>query len=136
MASKRCPECDCNFGRHLNTCSKARTLEHYTEQARIANLPVSGFGERSDESAIDLPNLPATFCIDCGQPTTPGKGSARCPSCWQDRCGTGDVTKDASFSDTPSDAPKPAKPLTGWQKQLGRTDVCPCHGMTNCQLWD
>ena len=28
-----------------------------------------------------------TFCIDCGQPTTPGKGSARCPGCWEDRCG-------------------------------------------------
>ncbi len=30
---------------------------------------------------------PKTICIDCGQPTTPGKGSARCPSCWQDRLG-------------------------------------------------
>jgi hypothetical protein len=29
---------------------------------------------------------PETTCIDCGQPTTPGKGSARCPSCWEDRC--------------------------------------------------
>lgn len=29
---------------------------------------------------------PETTCIDCGQPTTPGKGSARCPGCWEDRC--------------------------------------------------
>ena len=28
-----------------------------------------------------------TFCIDCGQPTIPGKGSARCAGCWEDRCG-------------------------------------------------
>jgi hypothetical protein len=31
-----------------------------------------------------------TTCIDCGRPTTPGKGSARCPGCWEDRCGSGD----------------------------------------------
>ena len=24
--------------------------------------------------------------------------------------------------------------LRGWQKKLGRADVCACHGMTNCQL--
>ena len=36
------------------------------------------------------PNEPKpveTFCIDCGQPTIPGKGSARCAGCWSDRCG-------------------------------------------------
>jgi len=33
------------------------------------------------------PSKPETTCIDCGQPTTPGKGSARCPGCWEDRCG-------------------------------------------------
>ena len=32
------------------------------------------------------PKPESTFCIDCGQPTTPGKGSARCAGCWQDRC--------------------------------------------------
>ena len=26
--------------------------------------------------------------------------------------------------------------LRGWQKHLGRADVCPCHGMTNCQFQD
>jgi hypothetical protein len=38
-----------------------------------------------------------TTCIDCGQPTTPGKGSARCPSCWQDRC--------QSYEETPAELP-------------------------------
>lgn len=28
-----------------------------------------------------------TTCKDCGAKTKPGKGSARCPSCWEDRCG-------------------------------------------------
>src|ERR1700678_4370495 len=40
---------------------------------------------------------PATFCIDCGQPTTPGKGSARCLGCWQDRC--------QSYEETPVELP-------------------------------
>lgn len=35
--------------------------------------------------SMDLPE--PTTCIDCGQPTTPGKGSARCPGCWEHRCG-------------------------------------------------
>lgn len=26
--------------------------------------------------------------------------------------------------------------LKGWQIRLNRADVCPCHGMTNCQLWE
>jgi len=25
-------------------------------------------------------------CKDCGIPTIPGRGSARCPACWEDRC--------------------------------------------------
>jgi hypothetical protein len=29
----------------------------------------------------------STYCKDCGKPTKPGKGSARCPECWEDRCG-------------------------------------------------
>lgn len=29
-----------------------------------------------------------TFYIDCGAETNPGKGSARCKNCWEDRCGT------------------------------------------------
>ena len=33
----------------------------------------------------------ATVCIDCGVPTTPGTGSARCPQCWQDRVNSPDV---------------------------------------------
>ena len=37
-----------------------------------------------------------TFCIDCGQPTTPGKGSARCPGCWSDRL---DYVRDAIITD-------------------------------------
>lgn len=32
-----------------------------------------------------------TFCIDCGIPTKLGKGSARCPACWEDRCGNYDI---------------------------------------------
>lgn len=28
-----------------------------------------------------------THCIDCGIPTQPGRGSVRCPACWEDRCG-------------------------------------------------
>lgn len=27
-------------------------------------------------------------CKDCGIETKPGPGSARCPSCWEDRCET------------------------------------------------
>jgi hypothetical protein len=30
----------------------------------------------------------------------------------------------------------PELELKGWQKKLSRADVCPCHGMTNCQLWE
>ena len=26
-------------------------------------------------------------CKDCGIPTKPGVGSARCPLCWDDKCG-------------------------------------------------
>ncbi len=26
-------------------------------------------------------------CKDCGVKTIPGPGSARCPSCWDDKCG-------------------------------------------------
>lgn len=28
-----------------------------------------------------------TSCKDCGVETQPGSGSARCPECWEDRCG-------------------------------------------------
>lgn len=28
-----------------------------------------------------------SFCKDCGVETEPGSGSARCPSCWDDKCG-------------------------------------------------
>jgi len=28
-----------------------------------------------------------TKCIDCGIKTKPGSGSARCPECWEARCG-------------------------------------------------
>lgn len=28
-----------------------------------------------------------TTCKDCGRDTKPGTGSARCPECWEDRCG-------------------------------------------------
>lgn len=58
------------MGAIQNNLDKIRAREHYTEQARLA--------AESPEP---------TFCIDCGQPTTPGKGSARCPSCWESRCG-------------------------------------------------
>lgn len=26
-------------------------------------------------------------CKDCSQPTKPGRGAARCPLCWEARCG-------------------------------------------------
>jgi len=67
-----------------------------SEQARIAEqTPVScsqcldtGFVHTGFEiKACPLCSPEPTFCIDCGQPTTPGKGSARCPGCWSDRCG-------------------------------------------------
>ena len=32
-------------------------------------------------------DYPETFCKDCGLPTMPGAGSARCPQCWDDRLG-------------------------------------------------
>jgi len=35
-----------------------------------------------------LPSTPATYCIDCGQETKQGAGSARCKECWDDRCGS------------------------------------------------
>jgi hypothetical protein len=28
-----------------------------------------------------------TRCIDCGKETESGSGSARCPDCWDDKCG-------------------------------------------------
>jgi Zn finger protein HypA/HybF involved in hydrogenase expression len=45
--------------------------------------------ETIEEMTLDqcMEKPESTFCIDCGQPTTLGKGSARCPSCWEDRCG-------------------------------------------------
>lgn len=30
-----------------------------------------------------------TTCKDCGVETVPGVGSARCPGCWDDKCGPG-----------------------------------------------
>lgn len=37
---------------------------------------------------IKEPCLPEnTTCKDCGRRTKPGRGSARCESCWDDRCG-------------------------------------------------
>jgi hypothetical protein len=41
---------------------------------------------RPMREAAARPKPVETFCIDCGQPTAPGKGSARCPGCWSDRC--------------------------------------------------
>jgi hypothetical protein len=29
-----------------------------------------------------------------------------------------------------------SEPLQGWQKKCKREDVCPCQGMTNCQLYE
>ena len=37
-------------------------------------------------------NPATTTCIDCGIETKPGRGSARCPACWEDRCGGGPHT--------------------------------------------
>jgi hypothetical protein len=34
-----------------------------------------------------VPRLQTSVCIDCGTPTQPGPGSARCKACWDDRCG-------------------------------------------------
>jgi hypothetical protein len=41
-----------------------------------------------------------------------------------------DPEDEAVFESEPS-----PEVLKGWQKQLG-PKVCPCHGMTNCQLQD
>ena len=30
-------------------------------------------------------------CKDCGVVTKPGVGQSRCPSCWDDKCGTGGI---------------------------------------------
>lgn len=30
-----------------------------------------------------------SHCKDCGAETTPGAGAARCPECWDSRCGAG-----------------------------------------------
>ena len=74
------------MGAIQDNLDKIRAREHYTEQARLA-------GENEKADAVDfweseqLRKPEPTFCIDCGQPTTPGKGSARCPGCWEDRCG-------------------------------------------------
>ena len=74
------------MGAIQDNLDKIRAREHYTEQARLA-------GENEKADAVDfweseqLRKPESTLCIDCGQPTTPGKGSARCPGCWEDRCG-------------------------------------------------
>ena len=72
------------MGAIQDNLDKIRAREHYTEQARLA-------GENEKADAVDfweseqLRKPESTLCIDCGQPTTPGKGSARCPGCWEDR---------------------------------------------------
>lgn len=37
-------------------------------------------------SEIGVLEMSETKCKDCGAPTQPGPGSARCPECWEDRC--------------------------------------------------
>jgi hypothetical protein len=38
----------------------------------------------------NLEKLSNPTCKDCGVPTQPGAGSARCQGCWDDRCGYGE----------------------------------------------
>lgn len=36
---------------------------------------------------LNIASKDVTICKDCGIETEPGPGSARCPQCWEDRCG-------------------------------------------------
>jgi hypothetical protein len=37
--------------------------------------------------AMDGKEYVPTTCLDCGKRTKAGRGSARCPECWEDRTG-------------------------------------------------
>lgn len=53
-------------------------MENYNVKFTSAPVPKLTW----EEIKAELASLPEpTTCIDCGQPTTPGKGSARCPGC-------------------------------------------------------
>lgn len=41
----------------------------------------------STRYVLSLGWLSSTTCIECGVDTKPGAGAARCPQCWEDRCG-------------------------------------------------
>lgn len=57
-------------------------------EARLDQLDEMNTRKALDAMAREGMVSPETTCIDCGQPTTLGKGSARCSACWEDRCGT------------------------------------------------
>lgn len=40
---------------------------------------------RLDNAGLLKPFTTATYCKDCGIETTPGRGSARCKDCWNDK---------------------------------------------------
>jgi len=53
---------------------------HIYERDEEKILKMLGRGEQMSDK---------TYCKDCGTETEPGRGSARCPSCWNDRFGGG-----------------------------------------------
>src|SRR5579863_4193858 len=91
----------CQGENRMKTCSHAEPHAAHTYGGRPMLL-CPGIGRQdlhgTENESLSPASLPEpTFCIDCGQPTMPGKGSARCPACWQDRC--------QSYEETPEDLP-------------------------------
>jgi hypothetical protein len=76
------------WARMSETVLSGQMTEEEMQECRLDQLDEADTREALDAMAREGMVSPLeTFCIDCGQPTTPGKGSARCPGCWEDRCG-------------------------------------------------
>lgn len=50
-------------------------------------LKTMGWSEEEIQAVEEKAFFEKTTCKDCGVETKPGTGSARCPQCWEDRCG-------------------------------------------------
>jgi len=69
---------------HQHDCPQCRAVTQENQMCELGRILLHRWlNARMDVQALE----PMTTCIDCRQPTTPGKGSARCPGCWEDRCG-------------------------------------------------
>lgn len=60
--------------------------ENFALKGAIRDLQDAVYSE-AEKTTISCHSGAKTNCIDCGKETVPGTGSARCPGCWDDRCG-------------------------------------------------